>query len=165
VLKGLDLLLDLFTTREWPALHVVGTFDREEDFLNIYHAELEHPRVRFHGFLRGNDPALAQIFDRCVAVVHPSATEGMAGSVAHCLQVGLYPIISRVSGIDLPAGCGRYLEQCTPEEIARAVEEVLHRPADELAREIAQTQQMALERFSRETFSRRLREVFDRWLR
>ncbi len=163
--KGLDLLLDLFGTKELPTLHVVGALENEPDFLNIYDAELNgHPRIRYHGFLRGNDPALAAIFDRCVAVLHPSASEGMSGSVAHCLEVGLYPIISRATGIDLPSGCGRYLERCSPEEIATAVAEVLSKPETDLAREIAMLQEMATGRFSREAFSRRLWDVFGAWL-
>jgi hypothetical protein len=165
VAKGLDLLLELFAARSFPTLHVIGAIDGEEDFLNIYHAELGgHPRIRRHGFLHGNDPALAAIFARCVAVLHPSATEGMAGSVAHCLQVGLFPVVSRVSGIDLPPGCGRYLEACTIEEIEVAVTDVLEMPEAELHGQIAAVQAMAKDRFSREFYARRLREVFGGWL-
>lgn len=162
--KGLDLLLDLFGSREFPTLHVVGALENEPDFLNIYDVELNgHPRIRYHGFLRGNDPALAAIFDRCVGILHPSASEGMSGSVAHCLEVGLYPIISRATGIDLPPGCGRYLDRCSHDEIAAAIEDVLNKPEKELAREISVLQEMALARFSREAFSRRLWELFGTW--
>ncbi len=160
VLKGLDLLLDLFSTRDLPTLHVVGSLDGEEDFRNIYHAELSgHPRIRYHGFLHGNDPALAEVFRRSVAVLHPSASEGMAGSVAHCLRVGLYPVVSRTSGIDLPPGCGRILDGCTPEEIEIAVTDVLAAPEGELRREVATLQSMAAERFSPETYAGLLRDV------
>ncbi|MBI1778533.1 MAG: glycosyltransferase [Proteobacteria bacterium] len=165
VLKGLDLLLELFSAKELPTLHIVGLLDQEEDFLNIYHAELDnHPRIRRYGFLRGSDPKLAAIFDRCVAVIYPSASESMSAAVAHCLQVGLYPIISRATGIDLPSGCGRYLEQCSIEEIDAAVTDVLQKSDADLRSEIATLQAMALERFSREAFRARLLEVFARWL-
>ncbi len=163
--KGLDLLLDLFGTAELPMLHVVGALEAEPDFLNIYDAELNgHPRIRYHGFLHGNDPVLAAIFDRCIAVLHPSASEGMSGSVAHCLEVGLYPIISRATGIDLPPGCGRYLERCSVEEIAAAVDDVLRKPDEDLARELATLQEMAIGTFSREAFTRRLWRILGAWL-
>ena len=165
VLKGLDLLLDLFSDRELPTLHIVGALNEEHDFLNIYHSELDdHPRIRMHGFLHGNDPKLAEVYDRCVAVLHPSAAEGMSGSVAHCLRVGLYPVISRVSGIDLPDGCGRYLEDCTLEEIEVAIRDVLEMPEADLCRQIGVLQAMAEERFSRTSYARRLREVLGRYV-
>jgi glycosyltransferase involved in cell wall biosynthesis len=165
VMKGLDLLLDLFASRQLPTLHVVGALDGEQDFLNVYHSELDgHTRIRMHGFLHGDDPKLAEIFDRCIAVVHPSADEGMAGSVAHCLRVGLFPVISRVTGLDLPPGCGRYIEDCTIEEIEVAVGDVLEMPETDLRNQIGTMQAMAHERFSRESYGRRLREVFGRWL-
>jgi glycosyltransferase involved in cell wall biosynthesis len=163
--KGLDLLLEIFSKHRLPMLHIVGLIEQEEDFLNIYHAELDnHPRIRRYGFLRGSDPTLAAVFDRSLALLYPSASESMSAAVAHCLQVGLYPIISRATGIDLPANCGRYLEQCSIEEITAAVKAVLLKPAAELQREIAIMQEMALRRFSRAAFRQRLSEVFQQWL-
>jgi glycosyltransferase involved in cell wall biosynthesis len=165
VMKGLDLLLDVFDRYELPTLHVCGMVSQEEDFAEIYRSQLNgHPRIQVHGFLQGNDPKLASIFDRCVAVLHPSADEGMAGSVAHCLEVGLYPVISRVTGIDLPAGCGRTLESYTEEEVVVAIADVLHAPEATLVQEIASIQHMAHERFSQASYSRRLREMFEKWL-
>ncbi|MBL8689940.1 MAG: glycosyltransferase [Rhodospirillaceae bacterium] len=165
VLKGLDLVLDVFAARRFPTLHVIGSVEREEDFLNIYHAELDgHPRIRRHGFLRGDDPRLAEVFGRSVAVLHPSASEGMSGSVAHCLQIGLYPIISRTSGIDLPEGAGAYLDACTAPAIEGAVEKVLAMPTPVLAEEIGRIQRVALERHARPSFTSRLLDVFGRWL-
>lgn len=165
VLKGLDLVLEVFAAGEYPLLHVIGSVEREEDFLNIYHAELDgHPRILRHGFLRGDHPRLAEVFARSVAVLHPSASEGMSGSVAHCLQVGLYPIVSRTSGIDLPPGAGIYLDACSVETVAGAVERVLSTPATVLAEQIGRIQQVALERHSRQSFTRRLLDVFGSWL-
>ena len=84
--------------------------------------------------------------------------------MAHCLVTGLYPIISRATGVDLPSGAGRYLDSCTAEEIATAVDEVLNLPAASLRRQIEQTQAMALERFSRDSYARRLRDLLRTWL-
>lgn len=165
ILKGLDILLDLFSSHMWPTLHIIGPIEQEEDFANIYHAELEeHPRIKRHGFRLADDPELLRIFDLAAIVLHPSASEGMSGAVSHCLQAGLYPIISRASGIDLPAGCGRYLETCTHDEVAAAIQEVLSLDDARLVSEIEQTQAMAIARLSRNAFSQRLAAMFGTWL-
>lgn len=165
ILKGLDIVLDLFALHEWPTLHIVGSIEQEEDFMSAYLRELDgHPRIRRHGSRFANDPELAAIFNRAAVVIHPSASEGMAASVTNCLQVGLYPIISRESGVDLPAGCGRILDTCSHAEVADAVEGVLKMTDTQLTMEIEQIQAMALERFSRSAFTRRIRSLFGTWL-
>lgn len=133
--------------------------------MSAYRRELDgHPRIRRHGSRFANDPDLTAILNRSAVVIHPSASEGMAASVTNCLQVGLYPIISRESGVSLPDGCGRILETCSHAEVAGAVEGVLKMTDAELALEIEQIQAMALERFSRSAFTRRVRSLFGTWL-
>lgn len=165
ILKGLDIVLDLFAQHDWPTLHIVGSIEQEEDFMSAYRLELDgHPRIRRHGSRFANDPELAAIFNRAAVVIHPSASEGMAASVTNCLQVGLYPVISRESGIDLPEGCGRILQTCSHAEVADAVEGVLKMSDAQLALETGRIQAMALERFSRSAFTRRVRSLFETWL-
>ncbi|MEI6219440.1 MAG: hypothetical protein WCP86_11120, partial [bacterium] len=79
-------------------------------------------------------------------------SEGISAAGATCMQMGLYPIISRESGVTLPAGRGRYLEACTVEEIEGTVMDVFRRSGDDLEEEIAAVQTYAAEVFSREAF-------------
>ncbi len=160
VLKGLDLLLEIFSRQDTWTLNVVGLVLDEPDFLALYGAELLcHPRIRFHGHLRGNSLELARIHRRSVAFVAPSASEGMSNACATCMTAGLYPILSRTTGIDLPEGLGIYLETCSIEEIEAAIARVHAMEADALARDIARTQAYANEAFGRAAYAREMRRI------
>ena len=160
VLKGLDLLLEIFARQDVWTLNVVGLVLDEPDFLALYGAELlRHPRIRFHGHLRGNSPDLARIHRRCVAFVAPSASEGMSNACATSMTAGLYPILSRTTGIDLPAGLGIYLEDCSMPEIEAAIARVHAMDAAALARDIGEIQAYAKEVFGRAAYAREMRRL------
>jgi len=74
------------------------------------------------------------------------------------MQYGLYPIVSRETGISLPSGAGKYLGASTIDEIEAAATRVLEMPAAELRDEIAETQARALVAYSRDNFSATVRE-------
>lgn len=161
VLKGLDLAIEAVLADERLVLNIVGLIDREEDFVALYRDALfGHPRIRRHGYLATDSPRFQAIADRCAAFLLPSASEGMSGSAATCLQLGLFPIVSRESGIDLPAGSGRYLETCAIEEIGGAMAEVMTMPAEALAAATAVCQRQALALYSRTATTRRLDGIF-----
>ena len=160
VLKGLDLLLEIFARQDVWTLNVVGLVLDEPDFLALYGAELlRHPRIRFHGHLRGNSPDLARIHKRCIAFVAPSASEGMSNACATSMTAGLYPILSRTTGIDLPEGRGIYLEDCSMSEIEAAIARVHAMEADVLARDIGEIQAYAKEVFGRAAYAREMRRL------
>jgi glycosyltransferase involved in cell wall biosynthesis len=157
VLKGLDLALEAVLADERLVLNIVGLVDQEEDLLAIYRDALSgHPRIRRHGYLPTDSTMFQAVADRSAAFLLPSASEGMSGSAATCLQLGLYPILSRESGIDLPTGNGRYLETCSVEEIGQAMAEVVTMPAETLASQTAICQRQALALYSRAATTRRL---------
>jgi tetratricopeptide (TPR) repeat protein len=157
VLKGLDLLLDLFSRQDRWTLNVVGHVAYEPDFDQMYFDELyRNPRIRTLGHLRGDSPVMTEVSRRCFSFIAPSASEGMSNAVATCLQIGLYPIITRSCGIDLPEGCGIYLESVSESEIAAAVARAHAMPEDELVRQIGILQRHALEAYSRETYTREI---------
>ncbi|MBM3532690.1 MAG: glycosyltransferase [Alphaproteobacteria bacterium] len=157
VLKGLDLALEAVLADERLILNIVGHVDQEEDFLGIYREALSgHPRIRRHGYLPTDARTFQAVAERCAAFLLPSASEGMSASAATCLQLGLYPVLSRESGIDLPAGSGRYLETCSIEEIGRAMADVLAMDVGSLATQIAVCQRQALALYSRASTTRRL---------
>lgn len=160
VLKGLDLLLEIFARQDVWTLNVVGLVLDEPDFLALYGAELlRHPRIRLHGHLRGNSPDLARIHKRCIAFVAPSASEGMSNACATSMTAGLYPILSRTTGIDLPPDRGIYLEDCSIPEIEAAIARVHAMEADVLARDIGEIQDYAKEVFGRAAYAREMRRL------
>ena len=150
--KGVDLLLEVFGGHPVLTLHIVGDADTEPDFRRAYLRELSASNIHCHGFLHASDPRFKAVIDTCFAFVLPTCSEGISAAVATSMQMGLYPIISRESGVTLPSGRGRYLEACTVEEIEGTVMDVFRRSGDDLEEEIAAVQTYAAAVFSREAF-------------
>lgn len=159
--KGLDLVLEVFADNPGFKLNVVGYLNLEPDFFKIYTRELTQlPNIEYHGPLNPAGADFKEIVRRCFCFLGPSCSEGTSPAVATMLQVGLYPIISRDTGIDLPEGCGVYLRELSHREIFEKIIEVYNKSADELAMEIEQMQSIALRRYSRKQFSQEMRSFF-----
>ena len=152
--KGLDRVLEAFAREPSLELHVVGNIADEHDFIEAYRHELfALANIHWHGPLDPGGAAFAHVLARCSFVVAPSCSEGTSPATATALKAGLYPLVSRATGIDLPDGCGRYLESCTVEEITSAAREVAALGDDELLRQIARVQRHAVETYSRPAFA------------
>jgi glycosyltransferase involved in cell wall biosynthesis len=153
VRKGLDLLLEIFPQHPEWTLHVIGLARAEPDFVKIYRRELlETNNIRYHGHLDPMSDAFAAVMRRSFCFIAPTCTESISTAVATMMQVGLYPLVSRETGVDLPAGAGRWLEPCDIQTIERALAEARALPDNELERQAALTQAYALEHYSRERF-------------
>jgi hypothetical protein len=165
VLKGLDLVLEVLGRNPQWILNVVGPARDEPDFAALYRRELfECPNIRVHGWQQLASASMKEIASRSFAFVAPSASEGMSGSAAACLAMGLYPILSKECGIDLPEGLGTVLETCSLEEIEGAMSHAIAMDDVELVRRISVMQADALHRFSRESFVDSRRRILGRWL-
>lgn len=159
VLKGLDLLLEIFGRRNDIRLHIVGGGGGERDFARTYHRELyETDNIRFHGFLDLAGEEFRAIAEESFAIIKPSASEGMSTAVTAAMTVGFYPMISRQTGIDLPQGIGMYLEDLSIAAIEKAIDAVLAMPEAELLQQIVQVQDHAKQAYSRQQFSTRYRK-------
>jgi glycosyltransferase involved in cell wall biosynthesis len=164
--KGLDLVLDVFARNPDLVLNVVGNVLAEKDFLALYSKELRQtPNIRYHGFIKPESQRFRKIVERAFCFVAPYCSEGISAAVAACLQVGLYPIVSRDTGVVLPEGCGIYLEICSVEEIEVAARTAYEMTSERLTQEIAVTQAQALKAYSREMFRTEMRESLIRILR
>ena len=156
--KGLDRVLEVFAAEPGLTLHVAGNISGEQDFLDAYQHELnELPNIHFHGMVEPTSRAFSKLTGRCIAFIAPSCSEGMSTACATLLQVGLYPIISRETGISLPDGAGIYLEQSSNREIRDAVLRVAGAPQAQLERELEEIQGEALSRYSRASFATNIR--------
>jgi glycosyltransferase involved in cell wall biosynthesis len=155
--KGLDLTLDAFSLEPEFHLHVVGPIEAEPDFVKIYKKELYNTaNITFHGYLSPSSIQFEKVIDKCCCFIAPSCSESISTAVATMLQVGLYPIISRDTGITLPKGCGMYLEDLTVEEIRRMVHRVNESAHGTLCEEMRQIQENALAAYSRQAFGERM---------
>ena len=90
--------------------------------MEIYRRELfELANIRFHGFLHPNSSDFRRVVNRCFCFIAPSCSEGTSPAVVTALQVGLYPIISKDTGVLLSAGNGIMLADCEPQTIHFAI--------------------------------------------
>ncbi|HTY12892.1 MAG TPA: hypothetical protein VMD02_01745 [Candidatus Omnitrophota bacterium] len=161
--KGLDLLLEIFSRNLGLVLNVVGWVGEEKDFIGIYQRELfSLPNIKFHGPLNPNSKEFKRLLDDVFCFIAPSCSEGISPACVTCLQAGLYPVISRQTGIDLPQGAGHYLEDCSQEEIEAAIRSVHSLDGTVLARQISACQEKALNDYSRENYSARMRKFLER---
>ena len=157
--KGLDRALEAFATSPGLVLHVVGNVGGEEDFMEAYHRELfELPNIQWHGHLDPLSRKFRRLVRGCFCVVAPTCSEGTSPATVTMLQLGLYPLITRECGVTLPAGAGRYLDTCTVDEIEQTIAELHAMPRDQLVDQTRAVQAMAVERHSRESFRREVRD-------
>ncbi len=164
--KGLDRVIEAFSGNSSFTLNIVGKLESEPDFLKVYERELTQlENIKYHGYLKPNSDRFAEVVKDSFCFIAPSCSEGTSAAAATCLQIGLYPIVSRDTGVSLPTGCGKYLEECSIEEIRDTV--VAAHSADklDLATQISSTQKFAVERYSRERFRQEMESFIVRTLR
>ncbi|NLF83430.1 MAG: glycosyltransferase [Candidatus Gastranaerophilales bacterium] len=163
--KGLDLLLEIFAKNPEITLNIVGIVATEKDFMQIYENEMTRlPNIKYHGFLKPGSRKFRDIVKNVFCFIAPSASEGISPATSTCMQIGLFPIISKNAGIDLPAGCGIYLNDCAIEEIKEAINEVNRADERDLITQIKTCQQFAFKQYSREQFSKEMTSFIKRAL-
>lgn len=159
--KGLDLVLDVFAKNTQYTLHIVGCCAAELDFMKIYNKELTSLiNIQLHGFLCPKSFEFKNILNKSFCFIAPFCSEATSTSAATCLQAGLYPILSKDTGVSLPDGCGVYLNSCSTNEIECAVQDTIRLSDNILIDQIQRIQREALRQFSRENF----REIMEKKL-
>lgn len=152
--KGLDLVLEVFAKNPRFVLNVIGNVTSEQDFLEVYRRELfETPNIQFHGFLNPDSAEFRNVTKRCFCFIAPTCSEGTSTAVVTCLQVGLFPIVSRDTGVQLPESRGIMLDDCEINTIATAVHTAHAMQNGRLAEAIKSNQKDAVRKHSRKAFS------------
>lgn len=114
VLKGLDLLLDVFAGMD---LHLHICQHIEPDFSRIYRKELtEYPNIHVHGHIRVGSPKFRFLMKRCNWIIAPTCAEGQPGAVLVCMAYGMIPILSKAANITV-GEWGLCLPDCKIETI------------------------------------------------
>lgn len=160
VLKGLDLVLEVFARHPDYTLHVVGPYLKEQDFVAAYRVELfETSNIKSHGFLFPADRRFVEIASKIRAFISPSCSEGISTAAITCMQTGMVPIISKNCGITLPDHAGILLEECTLAAIERAVQ-LVAAESDEAWYAMAENARLFTRgNYSRAVFSRVMEEA------
>ena len=160
--KGLDILLDVFSKNQNYKLNIVGDLEYEKDFMEIYYHELkELPNIEYHGFLDPLSNQFKQIIQKCFAFIAPSCSESTSTAAVTCLMAGLFPIYSIDNGLTLPDNMGYLLENCSHNEILKAVKIVGKYSEKKLINEIKQIRDFIVQRHSRDNFAKLMKEFIE----
>lgn len=160
--KGLDLVLEAFAAMPDYHLTVCGRITYEKDFMRAYHKELfEMPNIHTVGWVDVTSSAFKEITARCIALIHPSCSEGQSGAVVNCLHASLIPIISYESGVDVD-DFGVVLKDCSVDEIKRSVQNISDLPSHELRRMARQAWEFARSNHTRERFAEEYSKAVDK---
>lgn len=164
--KGLDLLLEVFSRNTKYVLNIIGPTIEEKDFFKIYKYELTKLKnIKYQGALNPNSTQFNKILRNSFCFISPSCSEGISPAAVTCIQAGLFPIISRDTGIDLPSGCGIYLNRCSIDEIEKSIVTAYSMKNSRLAEQIKRCQNYALKQYSREKFSEDMRAFIEKTLK
>ncbi len=159
VLKGLDLLLDVFVANPDLNLYVCGQFREEGEFCRCYQKELFHSKNIYPvGSVRVDSAAFRDLGRKCAFVIHPSSSEGQPGSVVQCMHTGMIPIVTTQCGIDAHE-FGVTLNESTVEVIGTTVRSMSRQGESELQRMAVRTREISVQKFSEEAFEHRWRDI------
>ena len=163
--RSLDILLEIFSANNDIYLDIVGSIDNEKDFFNAYRKELtEMPNIKYYGYQKTDSRSFKKIMKEVFCFIAPSCSEGMSSSVATCLTIGLYPILSRSTGITLPSDTGIYIDSNSKTDIKRAIYEAYNLNNEDIAKQITICQKFALEQFSRDRFIKNMTQFISKAL-
>ena len=125
--KGLDRVLEAFAAMPHLSLLICGPVEKELDFVKAYRKELyETENIRLVGWIDVSSQEFADLASSCVAMLHPSCSEGGATSVVACMHAGLIPIASVESEVDISPEFGVILKESSIQEIRAAVQSIAH---------------------------------------
>lgn len=126
--KGLDLTIEAFRISSSLQLDVFGP--RELDLLCLYKDAVN---VHYGGFV---NPAVSEVFWRSVAqsgfVILPSCSEAGAVSVLNMISLGLIPVVTRETSVDIPDRRFLLPSDPSPKQISDVVQEISRIPQSEL---------------------------------
>lgn len=162
--KGLDLCIEVFARHPELTLHITGNLSHEPDVFKEFRHELSLPNIHYHGWQAVSGGRFKSIVDRCVGFIGATCSEGQSPAVATCISLGLYPVISRQSGIDLIDGCGLYLDALTIDDVEDKVHYVMNMTDGEILEQVEQLQADALVRYSQDTFRKNMKRHIERAL-
>jgi len=98
ILKGLDLLLDVFVKKPNLTLYVCGSV--EKDFEKAFRKELyETNNIHYLGWVPLESSTIKELAKMCAFNILPSVSEGSPGSIINLMRLGMIPIVSRIASL------------------------------------------------------------------
>jgi len=159
VLRGLDLLLEVFSNRPHLRLFVCGSFEKEKDFVKCFRKELyETPNIVPVGWVPVQSAQYMELIQKCGMNIFPICGGGAPGSVIVCMSQGVIPIVSKEAGMNTD-DFGITLPSITVEDIGKAVDWISSQPAEWHEKTTYKVLDAARRDFSQAAFTRRFREI------
>lgn len=97
--KGLDLCLEYFSEHSNLTLHICGQM--EDDFQELFRSYFEKDNIYYYGFIDVNSQKFIDIVSNCSFSIFPTCSEGQATALLTTMGIGLIPISTKYSGIDI----------------------------------------------------------------
>ncbi|WP_375498817.1 glycosyltransferase [uncultured Nostoc sp.] len=161
VLKGLDLVLDAFAQMPEYQLTVCGPVSNDKEFEQAFYKELyETPNIHTYGWIDVSSPDFIEVTNNCLGLVYPSVSEGQSGAVISCLQVGLIPILSYESGVDVH-DFGVIFDNLSVDEIKAKVRSISNLSVEDLKLMSRQAWEYARANHTKEKFAQVYRNVVE----
>jgi len=152
--KGLDLVLEIFKRNKDLTLHVIGPYELEKDFCELYKQELNHcTNIKTHGYVYPNSKRFRKIVEHVIGFIYPSCSESISTAAVTCMQYGIIPIISIDTGIELEKNEGIILVECSLEKIEQSINTIAMKNDSEIKEMAFQAQKSALNKYSRTKYS------------
>lgn len=132
--RGLDLLLDVFSRKEYRQykLYVCSSFDQEAEFTSLYKNELFFTdNINPIGYVNIRSRKFKEIIRDCDYVILPSCSEGQSSSVVNTLRMGLIPVVTENVGLPDLTSIGITIEDTTIEKLTEAVNKAINLTDDD----------------------------------
>ncbi len=162
--KGLDLLLDIFSERNYPyELYICSSFGEERDFVHAYRNELfQCPNIHPIGFIDILGRVFQKIVSKCVYAIMPSCSEGQSGSVCTAMSAGLINICSKECGFEDDEVI--HLQDCRIETIRMAIQKYSDKDMDWIEGKSKKSYEIAQSRYGQKNFLNSIHAAFDKIL-
>jgi hypothetical protein len=126
ILKGLDLILEVFASTPNAYLTVCFPLESEPDFVEAYSHELfELPNIKTVGWIDVSTVEFINLLKEHLFVISASASEGGGGSIITCMKGGLIPIVSYQTSIDIQ-DFGFKIDNCSIESIRSTISDTFY---------------------------------------
>lgn len=155
-LKGLDLLLEIFSRITDISLVIAGQYEFEKDFCNIYKRELYNsPNILPVGVIDVTSSLFNKIRQIASFFVLPSCSEGISGSTLTAMSAGLIPIVSHECGFNDDEVF--HLEDCSLSCISETLQTFARKPMEWIKSQSLQTVETVRSRYTPSHFSHSFR--------
>ncbi|MDY0288979.1 MAG: glycosyltransferase [Sphaerochaeta sp.] len=165
LLKGLDILLEVFSSRADVCLDIVGTID--SDFYELYAKKIimNSKNIEFHGFLDIWGKKFKHIYECCSYSIFPSFSEGYPGSVVNTMKLGLLPIVSSVAAEPFIIENGIVLDTISENSIRKAIDLAIHIDNEEYEIKTSQICMISREKYSVLNYSKNIKDLLSKMVK